>query len=78
MRDNARPHVTWSTKHLLLENRISFMEWPAMRSDLNPIENVWAVLEYAPNSKASKPLGREETGVNVELLYFGRGEYYYT
>ena len=46
MQDNARSHVSWSTIHFLLEIEISFIEWPSMSPDLNPIENVWALMKH--------------------------------
>ena len=47
MQDITKPHVSWSTKHFLIEKGVSFIEWPSLSPDLNPIENVWALMKRA-------------------------------
>jgi hypothetical protein len=42
--DNATIHVANSTWEWFLENGIHIMDWLANLLDLNPMENLWAIL----------------------------------
>jgi transposase len=43
--DNARPHVAADTMRFLARKRITTTQWPAYSPDINPIENVWALMK---------------------------------
>ncbi len=45
MHDNATLHVATKTKEYLERKGITTMEWLPMSPDLNPIKNIWSILQ---------------------------------
>ena len=44
MHDNARPHVARICRQFLNKNNVNVLPWPAVSSDMNPIEHIWDYL----------------------------------
>ena len=51
MQDNAPCHTAKSVKTFLFEEDVTAMEWPAQSPDMNPIENVWKLLNERAKEK---------------------------
>lgn len=54
--DNDPKHTSKLAKEYFAENKIDVMDWPAQSPDMNPIENIWAlvkrgVIEKNPKNK---------------------------
>lgn len=49
--DNARPHTAAITRRFFAENQLDVLDWPASSPDLNPIENMWAILKRRLGAK---------------------------
>ena len=54
MDDNARPHRTRIVQHLLQQEAVQTIPWPAMSPDLNPIEHVWHFIGRKINQRNPK------------------------
>nr|CAH7742418.1 unnamed protein product [Callosobruchus chinensis] len=60
MDDNARPHRTRAVQQALENGNIGRLEWPAMSSDMNPIEHVWDYVSRAIFNGNNPPRSTQE------------------
>ena len=60
VQDNARVYTAKYTQNAFRESNIHTMHWQANFPDLNPIENVWALLKIRINKRHPRPLTKQE------------------
>ncbi|KAI5155269.1 hypothetical protein ENBRE01_3503, partial [Enteropsectra breve] len=74
--DNARPHVSSSTKDWLKEREVECMDWPPYSPDLNQIENLWGILvqrvysngrQFENKEELIETIKKEWKGIQVDI-----------
>ena len=64
MQVNVSCHTAKSVKAFLSEEDVSVMEWPVQSPDVNPIENIWKLLNE--RAKEKNPRNVEELWTNLK------------
>jgi transposase len=73
-RDNDPKHTARITKVFMDENVPSVMDWPSNSPDLNPIENVWAVIKKHVEKRKPQNIKDLERKFMEEWAKLGREE----
>ena len=68
MQDNAPIHTAHIIRDWLQEKNVEVMEWPPYSSDLNPIENLWALLKAEMYRLYPELIGAPKSDATVDLL----------
>jgi transposase len=63
--DNATSHTARSLRDFLQDRNVSVLPWPAKSPDLNPIENVWDLLDRRVRAWAIPPRNVWEERGNI-------------
>lgn len=71
MHDNAPCHTARLVKDFLVQENVSVLPWPAQSPDLNPIENLWAIIKRKLASEFPTPKTRSELIANVTTIWNG-------
>lgn len=61
--DNVRPHIVWSVKELLKNEKIRLIPHPPYSPDLNAVEKVWNLLKNEVNCREYKNCDELEEGI---------------
>ena len=60
MEDGAPCHSARATQNWLRQNGINKLPWPSQSPDMNPIENLWGILDRNLRKKKIKPSTKPE------------------
>lgn len=68
MQDNAQIHKALIVRQWFKDNKVNVMEWPPYSPDLNPIENLWALLKAEIYKTHPELIGISNTQASLDLL----------
>ena len=66
MQDNTPCHTAKFVKTFLSDEDVTVMEWPAQSPDINPIENVWKLLNERAKEKNPRNIAKLWTNLKGE------------
>lgn len=64
--DNDPKHTARLTKDWLKENDVNVLSWPAQSPDLNPIENMWNMLDRKIRDRKKLPTSRDSLWTAIQ------------
>ena len=67
--DNDPKHKAKSVQEWLNDQEFEVLKWPAQSPDLNPIENLWAILKRRLNQYEQPPRGMVELWERVQAKW---------
>jgi transposase len=70
MQDNAPIHTAKSTMDWLKINKINVLDWPACSPDLNPIENLWEIIDQKIRKSPEKPKTLDELWNIIKRIWY--------
>ena len=75
VQDNARPHVSCSTKSFSQQRSVNVLDWPSLSPDMNPVENVWALMKHEVEKSLPTTLAQlksviQDVWQNIEAEHF--------
>ena len=59
MQDNAPCHKARVVMNFLAENTIETLDWPPQSPDMNPIQNLWAIIKQKRQKKYGVPASKD-------------------
>ena len=69
LEDNAPVHTALGTRSRGLELGFNFINHPSSSPDLNPIENVWAMLKYRLRTLPKRPTTKEALFIKCQEIW---------
>ncbi|CDH61286.1 hypothetical protein RO3G_16829 [Lichtheimia corymbifera JMRC:FSU:9682] len=67
--DNDPKHTSNKAKKWFEDNAVNVMKWPAYSPDINPIENLWAIVKRKLNEYDEAPASMRELWERVEYVW---------
>ena len=73
LQDNDHKHTARITKQWLQDNEINCLRFPPQSPDINPIENLWKILEQRLTDRGSSNLQEMEEAICQEWMFLEPG-----
>ena len=70
MQDNDPKHKAEKTIKFLHEKKLKVVDWPAQSPDLNPLENLWAIVKQRVYNFPTPPKNKDELWARVQEVWY--------